>query len=184
MAFTRFRDDPARMNKQNQISSYTGRYQLDAPGPGASISYFEDPQIRLEKWGANTMTNTINLESDLRGMTRKINRDLLGVNEHTTNSVSSNRVSFSNAPEFVEESRASHPAWMYKDLEHPRWENPWLDPLANLEKGFYDNINTRIIEKDNFIPIIPVIDGIQDDYYMSGRSICLGGNNQNCSSKK
>jgi hypothetical protein len=50
----------------------------------------------------------------------------------------------------VQESRASHPAWMVRDREQARWEQPWLNPQAPIEKDFYDNIQTRILEKDYY----------------------------------
>ena len=34
MAFTRFHDDPCRINKQLQESTGTGRYMLNVPGNG------------------------------------------------------------------------------------------------------------------------------------------------------
>jgi hypothetical protein len=145
------------------------------------LPYFEDPQIRLEKWGANTMTNTVNLESDLFGLSRRLNRDLVDVNNYKTFSSQSAPLNFGNKPEFVEDSRASHPAWMYKDLEHSRWEKPFLNPLANLEKQFPNNVQTRILEKDNFVPSIPLINGSNTmEYYLSGRSHCLGGKDISC----
>ena len=60
--------------------------------------------------------------------------------------------SFSTKNPFVEESRSSHPVFVYRELETNRWETPWINPQANLEKPFHDNIQTRILEKDNYIP--------------------------------
>jgi len=181
MSFTRFHDDPNRIRKQSELSTFAGRYQLNSPGPGSELPYFEDPQIRLEKWGANTMTNTVNLESDLFGLSRRLNRDLVDLNNYKIFSSQSTPLNFGNKPEFVEDSRASHPAWMYKDLEHSRWEKPFLNPLANLEKKFPNNVQTRILEKDNFVPSIPLINGSNTtEYYLSGRSHCLGGKDIKC----
>ena len=42
------------------------------------------------------------------------------------------------------------------DLEQIRWETPFLNPQSNVEKRFYDNISTRILEKDYYVPIVPV----------------------------
>ena len=70
MAFTRFHDDSARIKKQVEESSFVGRYMLNTPGPGDNLPFFEDPQLRLQKWGANLKTNTVNMESDLLGLTR------------------------------------------------------------------------------------------------------------------
>ena len=157
MAFTRFHDDPARIQKQMEISSYLGRYQLDKPGQGMDLPFFEDPQMRLQGWGANLRTNTIGLESDLRGLTRKINRDCVKQNNYLNHAALAEPNTYRNADPYVEESRASHPAWTFRDLEQSRWETPFLNPQANLEKKFHSNIQTRILEKDHFIPSIPVV---------------------------
>jgi len=150
MAFTRFHDDPARIQVQSSDITFSGRYQLNAPGPGINLPFFEDPQLRLQQWGGNLQTNAIDLEGDLFGMTRKLNRDLIDQNNYKTAAVHSAVQSYSTADPFVEESRATHPAWTYRTAQHPRWEMPWLNPQHNLEKGFQENIQTRIIEKDRF----------------------------------
>ena len=159
MSFTRFHDDPARIRKQVEESSFAGKYALNTPGPGDKLPFFEDPQIRLQYWGANLMTNTVNLESDLRGLTRKTNRDLIKYNDYKLASTSGSSIIYTKSDPFIDESRATHPAWMFRDIEHKRWEEPLLNPQANLEKGFHDNIQTRILEKDYYVPRIPVVDG-------------------------
>ena len=150
MAFTRFHDDPARISKRLEESTFTGRYQLDRPGPGVDMPFYEDPNQRLQMWGANLRTNTIALESDLRGLTRPLVRnDHLELNNYSKHAVHTEKMaSYSNAQPYVEESRASHPAWMYRVCDRQRWEQPLLDPQANLETPFTKNIHSRIIEKD------------------------------------
>mgnify|MGYP006091166599 FL=1 len=62
---------------------------------------------------------------------------------------------------------------MYRDLEHPVWEQPIVDPQAHLEKTFHDNIQTRILEKDFYKPkVVPQLpcgtkDPFSVDYYLS-----------------
>jgi hypothetical protein len=181
MAFTRFHDDSSRMYKQAQISSFSGRYFLDTPGQGMDLPFVEDPNIRMQKWGANLRNNTVNLESDLRGLSRKLNRDCVGMNEHAAHAASTTPNTYRNEEPFIEESRATHPAWMYKDLEQSRWESPFLNPLNGLEKGFHENIQTRILEKDYFVPTIPVVSGSEGiPYYLTGRSICVSGDEVGC----
>ena len=75
MSFTRFHDDPARVKKQLEESTYQGRYFLNKPGAGVDLPFFEDPHLRLQGWGANLHNNTVNLESDLYGLSRTLNRD-------------------------------------------------------------------------------------------------------------
>jgi hypothetical protein len=149
MAFTRFHDDPYRIKVQAQDSTFSGRYNLDVPGPGINLPFFEDPQLRIQKWGANLQTNTIGLENDLFGLTKKLNCDTMA-NNYKNVAVPTSKLSYPVENPTVEESRATNPAWMYRDLEHPRWETPWINPQANVEKKFHDNIQTRILEKDFF----------------------------------
>jgi hypothetical protein len=181
MSFTRFHDDPNRIRKQNEESTFIGRYMLNMPGPGSDLPFAEDPQLRLQRWGANLHTNTIGVENDLRGLTRKQNRDHIDHNQHNKFAASSSLSHFASAKPFVEESRASHPAWIYKDLEQSRWESPWLNPLNGLEKAFEENIQTRILEKDHHIPKMPVVAGEQwTHFYLAGPSLCIGGREESC----
>jgi hypothetical protein len=167
MAFTRFHDDPYRIRKSVEESAGLGKYMLNVPGPGNFVAFSEDPQIRLQRWGANMMTNTVNLESDLFNLPRKINHNALDSRPYRENAVATHTVAFPIAQPFVEESRASHPAWMYKDKEHTNWSYPQLNPQYRpgsyaegsfgLARGFHENISTRILEKDFFQPSLPVV---------------------------
>jgi hypothetical protein len=121
---------------------------LDTPGPGIGLPFFEDAQVRLQKWGANLTTNTVNLESDLLGLSRLLNRDNIQKNRYQDYSAYTEAKTYRSLQPMIEESRASNPAWTYKDLEQNRWDYPLINPQANLEKGFHENIQTRILEKD------------------------------------
>lgn len=147
---SRFHDDPARVKKQTEISSFQCKYFLETPGPGMNPAFCEDPFIRLQSWGANLQTNTVNLESDFRGLTRKLNRDHVEKNEYLAHKSSTNKVTYATSDPFVEQTRASHPAWTYRSFDPNRWEQPIHDPQDNLEKPFHNNIQTRILEKDGF----------------------------------
>ena len=183
MSFTRFYDDPIRISKQLQESTGTGRYMLNTPGPGINLPFFEDTHLRLQGWGANLQTNTVNLESELIGLGRPLSCHTVD-QVYTNYNVQSSRPQYSMANPSVEETRASHPAWMYRDLEQPRWEEPWVNPQANLEKRFHDNIQTRILEKDYYKPRVPVewnrtcedtsnTVGEDMQYYLTGRTMCI-----------
>ena len=89
MSFTRFHDDPVRISKQLQESTYLGRYQLNRPGPGVHLPFVEDPNIRLQRWGANLQNNTVDLESSLRSLDRPLNRDLIKENNYKNHLVQS-----------------------------------------------------------------------------------------------
>ena len=145
MSFTRFHDDPNRIKKQVQQSSGLCRYQLDAPGPGILTPFMEDPQIRLQKWGANLKTNTVNLESDLRGIGHTLSKDDKDFSSLTPNT---NNKIYGSESAFVDESRASHPAWMYRDLEHSIWTTSFHDVQSKTEIPFSYNQPSRILEKN------------------------------------
>jgi hypothetical protein len=148
---TSFRSDDARIRKEMEISSFPCRYALDTPGPGLDMPLVEDVHTRMQTWGANRRTDITNLESDLKGMTRKMNRDVVEQNDYKMNSVPTLPVQYFRTEQpFTLESRASHPAWAYKERETLRWEVPWLNPQANLEKKFHCNLQTRILEKDYY----------------------------------
>lgn len=159
MAFTRFHDDPVRIAKQLQESTYLGRYQLNRPGPGAHLPFMEDPHMRLQRWGANLQNNTVDLESSLRSLDRPLNRDLVKENDFKNKAVNSRPPvgGYSTAQPYVEQSRASHPAWTYKDLEQSKWEVPLINPQtwSHLETPFPRDLSTRILEKDHFVPTLP-----------------------------
>jgi hypothetical protein len=155
MAFTRFHDDPNRIHKQLQETTYIGQYQLNRPGNGLDLPFSQESQMRLQGWGANYDSKMISQENDLRGMTRKLNKDLIEVNDYKLHEQLPSTPNYRYENPYVEESRASHPAWMYKDLEQTRWENPFINPQDNFEIPFMYDIQTRIIEKNNHVTAIP-----------------------------
>ena len=74
MAFTRFNYDESRTIKKLQESTGPGRYIMNVPGNGSNPCFFNDPQIRMQKWGANLHSvingSAIDIDSDLKGTTR------------------------------------------------------------------------------------------------------------------
>jgi len=150
MAFTRFHDDDCRIRKQLQESTDQGRWMLNVPGNGDKPPFIEDPQFRIQKWGANLHTNSIDLESSLLGYNRTINKDCLE-NVYTKYNVPNKPISYpSNKILTTEQSRATDPAWMYRDLEQVDWYYPPLNPQENTCFPFQSNLSTRILEKDHY----------------------------------
>ena len=151
MSFTRFYDDESRIRKQLAESTFLGRYMLDAPGPGKT-PFAEDCYLRLQRFGANVRSNGADIESDMRGLTRKCNRDHLEFNNHTSAAVRSSAVNYMNAKPFVEESRYSHPAW--EPLEYDNVRTHSVKPFGNLqartERPFGHSAPSRMEEKDNY----------------------------------
>jgi len=151
MSFTRFHDDPCRIKKQMQETTGLGRYMLNVPGNGDKPCFMEDPYYRLQKWGANLMTNTINLESDLMGLTRSTNRDCQGVNNYKSQAVNSSKMIYPSCLPTTEQPRATDPAWTVRDLEQVNWSILPLNPQENTCIPFQNNLSTRILEKDYYV---------------------------------
>jgi hypothetical protein len=154
MAFTRFHDDPCRINKQLQESTGLGRYMLNVPGNGSKPLYMDDPFIRMQKWGGNLMTNTVNLESDLFGLSRLLNRDDI-THEYRLHAEQTEKQTYQSASPYTDQSRATHPAWEFRDLEQTNWSILPLDPQKNTCFTFQNNLSTRILEKDVFVAKAP-----------------------------
>ena len=157
MAFTRFNYDYQRTAKLLQESTGPGRYLLNTPGNGVNPCYFEDPHIRLQKWGANLMQvkgegNVIDIASDLDGRTRRATKACPKAQFPNHGVAKTMRNKYPKCKSFTDETRASHPAWMYRDLEQTRWEYPLLDPQENTCMPFHNNLSTRILEKDYYKP--------------------------------
>ena len=161
MSFTRFHDDPARIIKNLEISTFAGRYALDAPGSGANPIYMQDPHIRMQKWGGNAMTGATEIENNLFGLTRNLNRDTFdnlysgsgpGKSIPAECQVIPSR---DTANSYTDQSRATHPAWVLRDAQQHRPDYPLFDPQEHIAIPFQNNLSTRILEKDHFVPALP-----------------------------
>ena len=145
MAFTRFHDDPDVIKKKLCEMTFEGVYQLNVPGNGLQNPYVNDPNIRLQKWGANLQTNTIDIDSKFKGLDRKLASDYQKYKEPE-----SQKQNYGTSSFLVDETRASHPAWLYKDLNQYRPAHLFYNPQSNTTLRFENNQPTRILEKDYY----------------------------------
>ena len=147
MSSTSFRNDAARLVKEMEMSTFEGRYQLNAPGPGLDTKFNEDPHIRLQYYGGNQMTNMIDIEGHLIGRKKVLSRDYLGYDEYDKSI--GKKVECGAKTTYTLESRAELPAWSLRgvDQKYERFEHLWINPQNNVEIGFNHNIQTRIMEK-------------------------------------
>ena len=165
MAFTRFYDDPCRIQKYLEESTSIGNYNMNVPGNGTSPLYFNDPYVKIQKWGGNLSSNKTDLESELFILHRKLNRDSIKENnyvDYLNNNAIYNKCSANNVDnEVTGQSRASHPAWVYREINNfnKRDSNYYvpnnfnylhLDPQENICIPFHNNISSRIVQKDYF----------------------------------
>tara|TARA_B100000989_G_C19520358_1_gene463857 strand:- start:2117 stop:2617 length:501 start_codon:yes stop_codon:yes gene_type:complete len=161
MAFTRFHDDPCRIQKYLEETTNIGNYGINVPGNGLEVPFINDPHLRMQKWGANLSRNKINIESDLRGQTRQLNRDNIKDNNYINYLNNNNVYNVNNYPVYREEitgqPRASHPAWTLRELDSvntPNIPNNFnyllMDPQENICIPFHNNIESRMVEKDYY----------------------------------
>lgn len=149
MAFTRIHDDPCRIAKEVQESTGAGRYILNVPGNGDRPCYMEDPYIRLQGWGGNLRTNVVELENNLRGLNMPLSRDC--INYKISAAKVGAPVEYPACAPFVEQPRATNPAWTARDLEQPHFYYLHLNPQENTCIPFQNNLSTRILEKDYWV---------------------------------
>ena len=159
MAFTRFNYDACRTKKLLQEATGPGRWVLNKPGNGDKPCFFEDPHIRMQQWGGNLLIPSsgvpVDIASDLDGRTRRYQKFCTPSKYPNKGVVTGHKQSYPTCKSFTDETRASHPAWMYRDLEQTRWEYPLLNPQENTCMPFHNNLSTRILEKDYFTPRVP-----------------------------
>ena len=145
MAFTRFKDDPARVNKYLEETTSIGKYHLNTPGNGLDNPYIDDSHIILQKWGANLHSNSLLVENELRNLNRPLSRDL-----NTYKRIDSTPYQFPVKNFNIDESRASIPAWTFRDKDVNRFDYPLNETQNNksMTIPFQKNLQTRILEKD------------------------------------
>lgn len=155
MSATRFNYTAARTAKNLQESTGPGRYMIDVPGNGLKPCYMVDPSVRLQKWGANLMTNPVDLESALMGIDQRLGIRDCHSSENPIKDSGSHEVAYPTCGAFTEQPRATHPAWEVRDAQQRQFDFLPLDPQAHTCIPFRTNVNTRILEKDYFVARVP-----------------------------
>ena len=122
--------------------SAQGRYNINVPGNGPKPYYMEDPAIRLQRWGANLRTNCVNLESTLLGLGTPLGGGAARVTR-TKPLPESEAIAYPTCSAWSDETRATHPAWMYRDLEQAQYQWLYDDPQKNAASKWKIGQNTR-----------------------------------------
>jgi hypothetical protein len=128
MAHTRFSNDTARIQKQLQESTDVGRYMLNRPGWGETPHYVEDPYIRMTHWGGNLMRSPVDIASELDGRTSGLTKYGSVPPARPAEKASVARGGPAVEQAWTHQSRATHPAWLYRELTTHRWDMPLHDP--------------------------------------------------------
>ena len=148
MASTRINYDESRTVNRLERSTNPGRYVLDVPGNGEQPYYIADSYVRMQRWGANRMTNVCDIESQLFNITKPLTR--CGRKIEPVKNTSKIHYPTVNAS-ITEQPRTSLPAWLVRDNE--TMVDPkvlFMDPQENVAMAFQNNVATRLLEKDFF----------------------------------
>lgn len=148
MASTRFHDDECRVKKQLQESTGPGKYMLNVPGPGSTLTFFDDPHIRMQNWGGNLRSNFFSLENELRRPSNNF-RDCPNVKEDKVITIPKETNDDNN--EVTSQSRVTHPVWEFREKSINNFDYLFMNPQENVCFPFQNNISTRIREKDDFL---------------------------------
>ena len=82
----------------------------------------------------------------LRGVNRQIGRDCLGKDNYQNYNVKNEAIQYPSCNILsTEQSRATNPAWWYRDKEQVDWYYPPLNPQENTCVPFLNNLNTKIV---------------------------------------
>jgi hypothetical protein len=165
MASTRTKYDEVHTAQSALDISNIQAYTYNVPGPGSFVPYHDDPFLRLQKWGGNMRTNTFDIDSDLKGLTRKINKSHMDSQNYKDFAALSQPVVFPTELSWVQQPRTSEPAWELREHSNFRWEKPFISPQHaigayhsgsfGLERPFQENICTRMIERDRPVSRVP-----------------------------
>ncbi len=148
MASTRYIYDNCRVEKQLQESTGPGKYMLNVPGQGNTLSFFDDPHIRMQKWGGNLHNNFFNLERELQLPSFNL-KDCFNFKEERILSIKKDTNNNNN--EITNQSRVTHPIWTFREKECNNFDYLFMNPQENVCYPFENNISTRILEKDNYL---------------------------------
>jgi hypothetical protein len=144
---TNIRESKGRLIKENEISTYQGRYYLDTPGNGIQLPYYEDPHMRIQtSSGVIGTSGTVDWESELRGITRPLVKgDVYNYRDSKLPKIAP--IHSYQAP-ISDETRSTLPAWTFREKEQDRWEKPFLNPIDKAIIPFDINMNVRRHECD------------------------------------
>ena len=153
MAFTRFNYDECRTRKRLQQSTDVGNYYLNVPGNGIAPFYVEDPNIRIQKWGGNSYTNMIDIDSHLRCIDKQLKCDTLR-NKPGIEKVKITQIQYpSTSLLYTEHSRHIIPPWKFKEVENNYSEYLYYNPQVKSTIPFTHNTSSRALEKELYVPI-------------------------------
>jgi hypothetical protein len=158
-SFTRRQYDGCKTNDDLRVTTGPGRYQINAPPQYCNASFAPEPTIRQQRWGASlngTFVKT-DVESDLLNLNRPTTKTICDQYDPGADEVNRGGRTDVKEQSFPQTfSRLVDPPSTGRAVGWNRWE--WLceNPQEAVMMPFDWNLTTRLAQKDQFRPCIPV----------------------------
>jgi hypothetical protein len=158
-SFNRRRYDGCTTTDDMRIQTGPGRYQLDAPPQYCNACFAPEPTIHQQKWGASLNSQFIktDVESDLLNINRPTTRTVCDQYDPEKDKINKAGLTRPQECSFPQtHSRLVDPPCTLRSSGWNRWE--WLceNPQEGAMMPFDHLITTRLQQKDQFRPCIPV----------------------------
>ena len=150
MSLTRCWYDTDRINTCLDRDIYSQTYMLNVPGNGTRPSLIDDPHVRLQKFGANISSNIVDINSNLKGIDRQLDRDCVDNSNKLSDHLYFRDTFPTISSAITDQPRTMIPAWQLRDLEQNNWNYLHSNPQNNTEILFANNLSSRILVKDNY----------------------------------
>ncbi len=158
-SMNRRRYDGCKTNDDLRVTSGPGRYQLDEPNKYCDACFAPEPTIRQQKWGASMNSKYIktDVESDLFNINRPTTKTVCNQYNPEKNDVNNSGKEVTKECSFPQTfTRLVDPPCTLRSSGWNRWE--WLcdNPQELVMIPFANQVTTRLQQKDQFRPCIPV----------------------------
>jgi hypothetical protein len=151
--------DGCKTTDDLRVTTGPGRYQLDAPPQYCNACFAPEPTIHQQKWGASLNSEYIktDVESDLFNINRPTTRTACNQYNPDTDKINKGGLTRPSECSFPQtHSRLVDPPCTLRSSGWNRWE--WLceNPQEGAMIPFDNLITTRLQQKDQFRPCIPI----------------------------
>ena len=157
--WNRRQTDGCKTSDDLRITTGPGRYQLDTPPQYCNASFAPEPTIHQQYWGASLTSDyqKTDVESDLFNINRPTTKTVCNQYDPNTDAVNKSQLVRPKENSFPQtHSRLIDPPCTLRSSGWNRWE--WLceNPQEGAMMPFDHLITTRLQQKDQFRPCIPV----------------------------
>jgi hypothetical protein len=158
-SFNRRQYDGCKTTDDLRVSTGPGRYQIDAPPQYCNACFVPEPTTRLQRWGAsqNVSYAKTDVESDLFNINRPTTKTACNQYDPTNDKINKSPLNPMTECSFPQvHTRLVDPPCTLRSSGWNRWE--WLcqNPQENAMMPFDWMVTTRLQQKDQYRPCIPV----------------------------